>query len=85
MEVLSVIKADPALRHIPIAVLTMSKEEEDILRAYQLAANCYVTKPFDLGSFMRVMGMLETFIWLARGSLVPRVSRRPLARASQLS
>ena len=62
-EVLSVIKADADLRRIPVVVLTTSKEEEDILRAYNLAANCYVTKPVEFDQFMKVIRMIEDF-WL---------------------
>jgi two-component system, chemotaxis family, response regulator Rcp1 len=62
-EVLATIKADADLRRIPVVILTTSKEEEDILRAYNLAANCYVTKPVEFGDFMRVIRMIEEF-WL---------------------
>jgi CheY-like chemotaxis protein len=62
-EVLAIVKTDPDLRRIPVVVLTTSKEEEDVLRAYNLAANCYVTKPVELESFMRVIRMIEEF-WL---------------------
>ena len=47
-EVLAEIKADPLLRRIPVVVLTTSEAEQDILRSYDLHANCYVTKPVDL-------------------------------------
>ena len=62
-EVLADVKADPGLRAIPIVVLTTSQAEEDILKAYSLNANCYITKPVDLGQFMRVVKSIESF-WL---------------------
>lgn len=62
-EVLAEIKAHPELRRIPVVVLTTSKAEEDILRSYDLHANCYVTKPVDLSQFMGVVKSIEDF-WL---------------------
>jgi CheY-like chemotaxis protein len=62
-EVLKEIKSDPDLRRIPVVVLTTSKEEEDVLRAYNLAANCYVSKPVEFDEFMKVIRMIEDF-WL---------------------
>lgn len=62
-EVLSEIKADPNLASIPVVVLTTSKDEEDVLRSYQLHANCYVTKPVDLEQFIKVVKAIEDF-WL---------------------
>lgn len=63
-EVLAEIKSDPALRKIPIVVLTTSAAEADILSAYDLHANCYITKPVDLDQFVRVVRSIEDF-WLA--------------------
>lgn len=63
-EVLAQIKADDNLKRIPVVVLTTSKAEEDILRTYNLHANCYITKPVDLDQFVRVVKSLEDF-WLA--------------------
>ena len=54
-EVLAEIKADPNLRRIPVVVLTTSSSEEDILKIYDLHANCYITKPVDLEQFMGVV------------------------------
>lgn len=62
-EVLAELKADPDLKRIPVVVLTTSTAEEDILRAYDLAANCYITKPVDFEQFMRVVRSIEDF-WL---------------------
>ena len=63
-EVLAEIKADPLLRRIPVVVLTTSDAEQDILRSYDLHANCYVTKPVDLDAFIHVVRSIEDF-WLA--------------------
>jgi CheY-like chemotaxis protein len=69
-EVLAVIKADERLRTIPIVVLTTSRAEQDILRAYQLNANCYITKPVDFNQFLEVVRSIETF-WLFVVALPP--------------
>ena len=63
-EVLAEIKGDPELRKIPVVVLTTSAAEVDILRAYDLHANCYITKPVDLDQFEEVVRSIEDF-WLA--------------------
>ena len=63
-EVLAEVKADPTLRHIPIVVLTTSQAEQDVLRAYSLHANCYVTKPVDFRQFIEVIRSIEDF-WLS--------------------
>jgi CheY-like chemotaxis protein len=60
-EVLEELKGDPLLRHIPVTVLTMSQDEEDVLRAYRLYANCYITKPVDFDSFVDVVKSIEQF------------------------
>jgi two-component system response regulator len=60
-EVLNEIKADDSLKTIPIVVLTTSESEEDILRSYNLGANCYVTKPVGLAEFMKVVDSIEGF------------------------
>ncbi len=62
-QVLAEIKADKALRTIPVVVLTTSKADEDIIRSYNLHANCYVTKPVDLDQFITVVKSIEDF-WL---------------------
>jgi CheY-like chemotaxis protein len=62
-EVLSEIKTDNDLKRIPVVVLTTSKAEEDVLRAYSFNANCYITKPVDLEQFIRVVKAIEEF-WL---------------------
>ena len=63
-EVLAEVKADPDLRRIPVVILTTSRAEEDVLRAYNLHANCYITKPVDFNQFMEVVKSIEHF-WLA--------------------
>jgi two-component system, chemotaxis family, response regulator Rcp1 len=60
-EVLADIKADASLRRIPVVILTASGAEEDILRAYDLNANCYITKPVDLDQFFKVVQTIEEF------------------------
>ncbi|MBI4714607.1 MAG: response regulator [Nitrospirae bacterium] len=60
-EVLAEVKQDPDLRKIPVVVLTTSKAEEDVLRAYELNANCYITKPVDLDQFIKVVQTIEDF------------------------
>jgi len=62
-QVLSEIKSDPKLAEIPVVVLTTSRADEDILRAYQLHANCYITKPVDFQQFLHVVQSIEDF-WL---------------------
>ena len=69
-EVLAVIKSDDHLKHIPVVVLTTSKAEEDVLRSYELHANCYVTKPVDLDKFMHVVKSIDSF-WLTVVTLPP--------------
>jgi len=70
-EVLKEIKSDDDLKTIPIVVLTVSKSEEDILRAYNLNANCYITKPVDLDQFMKVIKYVQEF-WLSIVKLPPK-------------
>jgi len=70
-QVLATIKADESLKLIPVVVLTTSQAEEDVLRAYRLSANCYVTKPVDLHQFNRIVQAIEQF-WLTVVSLPPR-------------
>jgi two-component system response regulator len=60
-EVLAEVKADPHLRSIPVVVLTTSQAEEDVLRAYGLHANCYITKPVDFESFVNVVRSIQQF------------------------
>jgi len=70
-EVLAELKADADLKMIPVVVLTTSRAEEDVLRAYQLHANCYITKPVDFQQFLSVVRAIESF-WLYVVTLPPR-------------
>jgi two-component system, chemotaxis family, response regulator Rcp1 len=60
-EVLSAIKSDAKLKTIPVVVLTTSRAEQDVLRSYELQANCYITKPVDLEQFLTVVRSIEDF------------------------
>ncbi|MFQ5922342.1 MAG: response regulator [Anaerolineales bacterium] len=71
-EVLAEVKEDPELKHVPIIVLTTSHSEADIINAYNLHANCYITKPVDLREFSTVMASLEHF-WLRTATLPTRL------------
>ena len=63
-EVLAEIKESPSLKSIPVVVLTTSSSEGDILRSYQLHANCYITKPVGLEGFLTVVKSIDSF-WLS--------------------
>jgi chemotaxis family two-component system response regulator Rcp1 len=69
-QVLREIKADPDLKRIPVVVLTVSSAEEDVLKSYDLHANCYITKPLDLSQFIDVVQSIEDF-WLTIVRLPP--------------
>ena len=73
-EVLADIKSDPTMRRIPVVVLTVSKDEEDILKSYDLYANCYVTKPINMEQFIAVVRSIEDF-WLTIVKLPHDVKR----------
>ncbi|MCP6762241.1 MAG: response regulator [Fischerella sp. CENA71] len=60
-EVLAEIKADDRLKRIPVVVLTTSQAEEDVLRVYNLSANCYITKPVDFDQFVKIVQSIENF------------------------
>ena len=62
-EVLAEVKADDTLKAIPVVILTTSQAEEDVLRAYDLHANCYITKPVDFAQFADIVRTIEDF-WL---------------------
>src|SRR5688572_1843624 len=72
-EVLQEIKSDDELKRIPVVVLTASKAEADVLRTYNLHANCYVTKPVDLEKFIVVVKSIDVF-WLTVVTLPPNGS-----------
>jgi CheY-like chemotaxis protein len=69
-EVLKEIKEDPNLRRIPVAIITMSEAEEDILKSYDLHANCYIQKPLDIDQFVKVVKSVESF-WFTIVTLPP--------------
>ena len=60
-QVLAEIKTDADLKRIPIVVLTSSEAENDVIRSYNLGANCYLTKPVDLRSFRDIVRSVEGF------------------------
>lgn len=70
-EVLEEIKQDPDLKTIPVVILTTSQAEEDIVRAYSLHANCYITKPVDFAQFTKIVRTIEDF-WLSIVTLPSR-------------
>ncbi|MBM4463804.1 MAG: response regulator [Chloroflexi bacterium] len=70
-EVLAEIKSDASLRRIPVVVVTVSRDEEDILKAYDLYANCYITKPIDFNQFIKITKSIEEF-WLEIVKLPPK-------------
>jgi two-component system, chemotaxis family, response regulator Rcp1 len=67
-EVLAEVKSDPDLKRIPVVVLTTSNAEQDILKTYNLHANCYINKPVDFEKFFDVIQKIEDF-WLATAIL----------------
>ena len=83
-EVLAEIKADPNLRRIPVVVLTTSSSEEDILKIYDLHANCYITKPVDLEQFMGVVKSIEDF-WVSVVKLPLHVAAKCAAHLFRFS
>lgn len=69
-EVLAEIKADPSLKHIPIVVLTTSRNEEDIFKSYDLHVNCYISKSRNLTQLFKIVRGIEEF-WLQTATLPP--------------
>jgi two-component system, chemotaxis family, response regulator Rcp1 len=69
-EVLAEIKADEQLKSIPVVVLTTSSAEEDILKSYNLHANCYVVKPVEFDSFVKAVQSIQHF-WFSVVTLPP--------------
>jgi len=74
LEVLRRIRADERTKHLPVVILTSSKEEEDIARGYELGANAYVRKPVDFAEFVQAAQTLGLF-WLLLNEPAP--ARRP--------
>jgi len=75
-EVLAELKADDKFKTIPVVVLTTSRADQDVLRAYQLHANCYINKPVDFQQFLSVVRSIETF-WLFVVTLPPKTTIGP--------
>lgn len=73
-ELLAEIKDDDDLKRIPVVILTTSKAEEDVVKTYNLHANCYITKPVDLDKFIDVVQAIEGF-WMTIVKLPPNESR----------
>ena len=69
-ELLAEIKQDPDLKRIPVVILTTSKDEADILKTYNLHANCYITKPVSLDEFIIIVKSIESF-WMTIVKLPP--------------
>ena len=78
-EVLAEIKNDDKLKHIPIVIMTISQAEEDILKSYNLHANCYITKPIDLNQFIKVVKSIEDF-WFSIVKLPPKTNSLSFSR-----
>ena len=74
-QVLAEIKTDEGLKRIPVVNLTTSRAEEDVLKTYDLHANCYITKPIDLNQFLHVVRSIEDF-WLSIVVLPPKESKK---------
>ena len=74
-EVLAEIKSDDHLKRIPVVILTGSKAEEDILKTYNLHANCSITKPTNLDQFIKVVQNIQTF-WFTIVELPPSAARK---------
>lgn len=75
LETLAEIKADPALRSIPVVILTTSEAETDIVKCYDLGANCYVSKPVGFAEFVRIVAVIEEF-WFTIVKLPPKKARK---------
>lgn len=73
-EVLNEIKSDTYLKHIPVVILTVSSDEADIIKSYEMHANCYITKPVDLTQFMQVVKSIESF-WFTIVKLPTRIEK----------
>ncbi len=80
-QVLAEIKANPELRGIPVVILTSSDAEKDVAQSYALGANCYVTKPVDLGAFQSIVQAVEGF-WFTVVKLPCAAAESDLAGAA---
>jgi two-component system, chemotaxis family, response regulator Rcp1 len=82
-EVLALIKEDESLKTIPTVILTTSEAEADIVKSYELQANCYLTKPVELAAFESLVKSVNDF-WLTKARLPQRPSAAPSRRPSAL-
>jgi two-component system, chemotaxis family, response regulator Rcp1 len=82
-EVLAHIKEDDGLKTIPTVILTTSEAEADIVKSYELQANCYLSKPVELDAFEALVKSINDF-WLTKAKLPQRPSAFPLRRPSEL-
>ena len=71
-QVLKEIREDKNLTHLPVVILTTSREEEEVLRSYQLHANCYITKPVDFDSFKTIINQIKDF-WFSLVTLPKKI------------
>jgi CheY-like chemotaxis protein len=82
LEVLRQVKRDPGLKHIPVVMLTSSREEQDLVRSYEYGANAYVVKPVDFQQFIEAVKQLGAF-WAVHNepppSIVPKSPGDPAA------
>lgn len=70
-QVLKEIKDDPKLKMIPVAILSISRSEDDILESYNMHGNCYITKPLGMEKFIEVVKAIENF-WFTIVTLPPK-------------
>ena len=75
LEVLLQVRGDPALRHVPVVMITSSREEQDLVRSYQLGVNAYVVKPVDFGKFVESIKQVG-FFWAIINEPPPGVLKR---------
>ncbi len=75
LEVLQKVKGDPALRHVPIVMLTSSREEQDLVRSYELGVNAFVVKPVQFSEFFKAIQDLGVF-WALLNEPPPRYRLR---------
>jgi CheY-like chemotaxis protein len=73
-KVLEEIKSDAHLKRIPVVILTVSSDEQDIIETYDLHANCFITKPVDLNQFIQVVKSIESF-WFTIVNLPPNITK----------
>jgi chemotaxis family two-component system response regulator Rcp1 len=70
-EVLAELRADPRFTHLPVVIMTVSRDEQDVFESYRLHANCYIKKPVEFGEFITVVKSIENF-WFSIVTLPPK-------------